>query len=289
MKDHSQVRVPAQLRNPAPAIAELRDDKQRFSLVGPARTRGLRILQGIVTAASHRGWRAVGHKRDQHLFSGRDSADHLVIETGDTYVRVRLIQLTDRSPHVPTARELAEQTSWGVRPPKYDHAPNDFLRLELNSTWDGSRHSWSDGKRGPLEQKLDAVVAEIERRQLVAAERRLQRAVAEAERCRLEQNALERAEGMYVEAHRAEVLADQVSAWQYSNQLRQYIAAMRQAVDDIEESPERDEAAEWIGWATRHLEQLDPLGRRLAMPDASPPTMDVLRPFLRQVGDVSPT
>lgn len=32
MKDHSQVRVPAQLRNPDPAIAELRDDKQRFSL-----------------------------------------------------------------------------------------------------------------------------------------------------------------------------------------------------------------------------------------------------------------
>jgi len=86
---------------------------------------------------------------------------------------------------------------------------------------------------------------------------------------------------MYVEAHRAEVLADQVSAWQYSNQLRQYIAAMRQAVDDIEESPERDEAFEWIDWAMRHLEQLDPLGRRLAMPDTPLPTVDVLRPFLR--------
>ncbi len=289
MDEHPKVSVPAQLRNPHSVIAELRDDKRRFSLVGPARARGLRILQGIVTAANHRGWRVVGSGRSQDRYSARASNDHLVIETGDTSVHVRLFQQTDRSPHVPTARELSNQKSWGSRPPKYDHTPNDFLRLELNSAWDGRQHSWSGGKRGRLEGKLDDVVAEIERRQTAATMQRAQREVAEAERRRSEQIALERAMQLYGEAHRAEVLANQVSAWLYASQLQQYAAAMKARADALEESPERDEALEWIEWATRHLEQIDPLGRRLRMPDVPQPTMDDLRPFLKRLGDVRST
>jgi hypothetical protein len=200
-----------------------------------------------------------------------------------------LLQQTDRTPHVPTARELTEQGRWGSRPPKYDHVPNDFLRLELNSAWDGRQHSWSGGKRGPLEGKLDAVIAEMERRQLVAAEQRTKRESVEAERRRSEHVALGRATQLYGEAYRAEVLANQVSAWLYASQLQQYVAAMKARAEVLEESPERDEALEWIEWATRHSEQVDPLGRRLRMPDIPQPTMDDLRPFLKRLGDFRST
>lgn len=284
MTGHPEVLVPSQLRDLDPVIAGLRDDKRHFPLKGPARSRALRILQGLVNAACVRGWKVKAIEYGHNVYEHRGSNDHLLIGTGATDVRVRMFQQTDRSPHEPTPRELEEQKRWGTRPPKYDHTPNDYLRLELNSSWDGSQHSWSEGKRGPLDAKLGSVVEEIERRHDAAAERDAREEAREAERRHQHQIAIQRATEMLVEANRAEVLARQVSGWEYASQLRAYIEAMKQEADRLMRPDERDRALAWIEWASRHADAIDPFNQRLGVPRDPEPTAEALAPFLHQLG-----
>jgi hypothetical protein len=48
---------------------------------------------------------------------------------------------------------------------------------------------------------------------------------------------------------------------------------------------ERADATAWIEWARQYAEQLDPLGKRLAVPEDRRFTSDDLKPFL---GGLSP-
>lgn len=284
MTEHQEVRVPSQLRDPDPVIAALRDDKRHFPLTGSARSRALRILQGLVSAAHSRGWKVKAIEYGHNFYEHRGSNDHLLISTGATDVHVRMFQQTDRSPHEPTPGELEHQKRWGTRPPKYDHAPNEYLRLELNRSWDSTQHSWSEGKRGPLEAKLGTVVLEIERRHAAAAGRDAQRAAQADERLCQHQIAIERATEMLAEWNRAQVLADQVSRWNYVSRLQEYIEAMRRVADRLVDPVEQNRALAWIEWASRHADAINPLRQALGIPSDPEPTADALAPFLRQLG-----
>lgn len=48
-------------------------------------------------------------RRNEHGYSHFESANHLIVETGEQSVGVRIEQLPDRSPHVPTEEELRRQ------------------------------------------------------------------------------------------------------------------------------------------------------------------------------------
>lgn len=279
----AKVKVPATLRNPHPVVAALRADKRRLGLTGEVRGRALRILEALARAAESRGYaiREVRLHRNEHGYTWLESKNHLVVETGDTSVGIRVVQQTDRSPHVPTTQELDRQKRHGSRPSKYDHMPNDYLRIEIDSRWDGRQHSWSDGKRGPIDRKLPAILDEIEWRHTQARERRLeaQRAGEEREQRRLE--AVERAKALLRESHRAEVLAKQVADWRHTNQLRQYVEAMAEVVEQLDDADERRVALEWVEWAREHAGAIDPLALALRMPDDPKVTNEALRPYLR--------
>lgn len=282
MDAYLQVGVPAQLRDPHSAVAALRDDKRHFPLTGAARSRALRILQALVVAAEDRGWTAGNIEYGNNVYEHRGSNDHLVIDAGATKVRVRMFQQTDRTPHTPSAHDLDQQQRWGTRPPKYDHSPNDLLRIQLDSSWDGSQHSWSEGTRGSLEGKLAAVISEIERRNAAVEARQVQQEMKDAERRRQHQAMAEEAKQMLREQNRADVLAAQVSAWAYARQLREYITEMQRAAEADADPEARKTALEWVGWAKRHAEDIDPLRRNLAAPADPEPTAEALAPFLRQ-------
>lgn len=53
--DKSPIIVPAQLRSPHPAVAELRDDRSRLSLTASVRGRASRVLQALATEAEAQG------------------------------------------------------------------------------------------------------------------------------------------------------------------------------------------------------------------------------------------
>jgi hypothetical protein len=282
--DKPPIIVPAQLRHAHPAVAGLSDDKSRLGLTASVRGRALRVLQALATEAESQGWtvRAPSVKRrNEYGYSHFESANHLVVETGEQSVGVRVVQLTDRSPHTPTEEELRRQKSWGSKPPKYDHTPNDYLRIELDGGgWEGKQSNFSEGPRGPIDGKLRRVIEEIAYRSERAKERRLQADAERAERERRWHAARDRAEALLQEHHRAEVLMKQADDWHRAGQLRTYVEAMREKADAITSDDERAAASQWVEWASAFAEWLDPLSRPIAMPEEVEPAAEALRPFM---------
>lgn len=278
-----EVPVPAQLRNPHPVVAGLLHDRNRFTLSPLVRNRGLRILQALVSAAEREGYRVreVRHTGHPGAYMRWDSRDHLVIETGETSVEVRIWQETDRAPHIPTADELDRQKRWGAGVPKYDHTPNDRLRIEINSHWDGRRRSWRDGVRGQIEARLPDILEEVTYRHAEATQRRLKAEAAEIERESQRRIAVDRAKVLLRESHRAQVLATQAADWRQADDLRAYASAMEKVVEAVSNPGEKAAAAEWLEWARAHAEAVDPLNGALRMPDDPEATTEALRPFLR--------
>lgn len=261
--------VPESLRKPHPVIAELRDSKRDLDLTASVRGRALRVLHALAKEAEARGY-TVEPVKKHHEPYGRvsyDSRDHLIIDTGEVREGVRIVQLTDKTPHVLTAREIKEADDrWARTPPKYDHTPNVYLRVELDQSWGSSRYRWSEGPRGPIDRKLPAVLGEIEQRHERAKERRLKAEAERLERERQWQVAHDRATALLQEHHRAEVLLKQADDWQRAGQLRAYVESMRQKTEALATDEERLAAVEWVEWASRFAESLDPLNREIAMP-----------------------
>lgn len=267
--DKPPIMVPEQLRHPHPAVAELRDDKSRLGLTASVRGRAVRVLQALATEAESQGWTVRAprvKRRNEYGYSHFESANHLVVETGEQSVGIRVVQLTDRVPHVPTEEELRRQKSWGSKPPKYDHTPNDYLRIELDGGWEGKQSNFSEGPRGPIDRKLRRVIDEITYRSEVAKERRLQAETERLEQERRWHEARDRAEVLLQEHHRAEVLMKQVDDWYRAGQLRTYVEAIRHKANALPSDEERAAASEWIEWASAFAERLDPLNRPIAMP-----------------------
>ncbi|RJQ55920.1 MAG: hypothetical protein C4521_00960 [Actinobacteria bacterium] len=283
MATPSTISIPATLRNPHPAIAALRDNKRHFDLTPSVRNRALRVLQALIKAAEQKGYqvKSVEKCREGYRYGSYESKDHLVIDTGETREGVRIFQQRDRARHTPTREELAEQERWGRRPPVYDYAPNKFLRLELNRHWDGHRHSWSEGPRGPIDKKLPGVLDEISRRHEQAMQRRLSAEEERAEREREWYAVHERAEVLLQEANRAEVLMAQADRWRRACEIRGYVAAMTSVAEGLDDPAMREKAKRWIRWATDYCESLDPFNQPIEMPEEIEITAESLRPFMQ--------
>jgi len=119
--------------------------------------------------------RPVRRGESHHLGHSWDSDDLFVIHTGEPCADIRLLQENDRSPHAPTARELAQKKSWSyTRIPEYDCTPSTRLRIELATNWDGRWHTWGDRQRWTLDDKLGKVIDEIEARSQTAREKRIE-------------------------------------------------------------------------------------------------------------------
>lgn len=276
------IAVPATLRKPHPVVAELRDSRRDLGVTPSARGRVLRVLQAIAKAAEQCGYKVEAVKRQSDSY-GRTwyGSDHLVINTGEVTEGVRIVQLSDKTPHVLTAKEAREVGDrWAPTPPKYDHTPNAYLRVELDRSWGGSRYSWSEGPRGPIDRKLPAVLEEITHRHEGAKERRLQAEAELIERERQWHVIHDRAKVLLQESHRADVLGEQADDWRRARELREYVEAMRLKATAIASDDERTAALEWIEWSSRFAESLDPLNREIEMPPGVEPKPEALQPFM---------
>jgi hypothetical protein len=81
----------------------------------------------------------------------------------------------------------------------------------------------------------------------------------------------------HLEAWRADKLIRRMETWQQVEQIRAYLDAVEER-HPLDQNPE---TAEWIGWARRYLERVDPLRTAPHMPvDPENVTGEDLRPFL---------
>lgn len=278
------VPVPAQLRNPHPAVAALRDSNQLLQVSGPARTRALRLLQALAAAAASRGHTVAAPtaRQDRDGYRDRDRG-HLIFGVRGHDIVLRVTQLDDRADHVPTARELADQQrySW-TRIPKYDYTPSARLKVELPGRFEYQQSTWADGSKSQIETRLPEIVQELEFRADAAERQRL----ADEERHRQEQleeqQRIARARIKLNESHRAEALRAQLAAWQQARQLDDYLAAMDAKITQIKDPDAAAAAREWLTWACAYTASLNPLNGTLAMPPDPEPTHTALAPFLER-------
>jgi hypothetical protein len=95
---------------------------------------------------------------------------------------------------------------------------------------------------------------------------------------------MEKAKRSFLEAHRAQALRSQASAWNEARALRTYLDALEEAHGDAPES------AEWIAWTRRYVdERLDPLASPPPMPPEPEVRPDDLKTFLSGLSPYGPS
>ena len=207
--------------------------------------RVLRILDALFKALEARGFR-VG------LSQGDRPDTHITIFGYP--VRVTLEEKIGRIDHVPRKGDGSYHARW-------DYVPSGRLTFRIDEWRSGSaRKSWSDGKRGLLESQLHdiirglVVVADAKRTHLLAEEREAQaRREAQRQRELAEQRRRE-------EEERQRRLEREAESWVKAQQLRAFIDEVerRASVKGVAMEP-GSELGDWIAWARRHADRLDPL------------------------------
>lgn len=267
----TSIEVPDNLRRPHAAVACIRDNPNILGIEGARnRSRALRVLQALVTALTARGHEVVAAKEGEHL--------RFTVVGHE--IGLRIVQLRDRTDHLPTKKELADRARWSwTRIPTYDYSPSARLKIELTGYRSGS---WSDGKRWQLETRLDKVVHAVERASVADERARLARIERERQAKLAEEQRITRATRRMIHANRVKVFDEHVLAWLRSRQIADYLDQMEAAVEKIENPAEGVAAGEWLAWCRAHARAIDPLQSALRMPPDPEANHANLAPFLER-------
>jgi hypothetical protein len=160
--------------------------------------------------------------------------------------------------------------------------PTGYLRITLENGYsrDERPTEFRDTKTTALEERLPAVLRELEIRALEDDHRRQEeQRQADLKRQRWER-AIEQARHDFREAGRADLLTGQLQSWRLAKELDSYLSEMQAIVLAMTSEEERAAAQDWLSWISQHRQSMDPLRQRLRMPPDPKPTAEDLRPFL---------
>ncbi|HTW11394.1 MAG TPA: hypothetical protein VME01_01515 [Solirubrobacteraceae bacterium] len=264
-----------------PVARDFRDRIERHEVSRRQLQRATRLVQAIVTEAEARGWAvdsATESENEIGLIDWSSAKDgHIVVDAGDQRFWLRLQEegVITRDP-----LEDDDETL-------YDRDGTGRLKLELRwGEWFTRQQTrWADRESAPLEDRLDAVFREIDeraeeaRRQAAEKRARAER-MAAAERAQALAREQEwtlhmaRARERYFQAKRADALRAQTETWEEATRMRAYCDALAAA------RPDDQETAEWIAWARRFADQIDPTATRQRMPQVDEPAPGALQAFL---------
>ncbi|KGQ17872.1 hypothetical protein LF41_1726 [Lysobacter dokdonensis DS-58] len=188
-----------------------------------------------------------------------------VLALMDTQLRIKISEHVARSDHQATVAEQRaverdrNNIRWGSGTVEYPHIPrHDFTPTGLLTiTASGWPHrSWRDTRRTPLEQRLGEVVAGI----LSLAEEVRDREQTEARKkaeheCKVQRYEREMARRTEERAAYRQLRLD-AKRWVAANELRAYLRAVGSVA--ALHGTDSNELAEWIGWASRKADWLDP-------------------------------
>ena len=195
-------------------------------------------------------------------------------------IEFRIEEKVREEPRTPTAAELArEKREWGYHAPRTTTVSTGHLRvvrLDSEHRYRGpQRHSWYDRKGKPVEDQIKDILlgfyelALLEKDRRAAAEQAA-REHAEAERLREERIARQEANAKLIKQ-----LETDAGAWHRARYLRRYIHALRRRVTgSIVEASYLNTTLDYLAWAERYVDQLDPLSPALRLEDFERPTSE---------------
>lgn len=216
--------------------------------------RAMLIMDSLVKALETRGF---------NISVAKEPPLSTSVSVMDEAVRFALNEDLNRTERELTAAQVKEKEKhpWMYSSQEYDYSPNGVLSLKIkNDDSLNTRKTWSDGRRKRLEDCLNSFVGglikaalaikhlreERERRELKWQEERRQ--WEESERIRRE------------EEEKMKVLDREVASWQRSQQIRSYIDAVKKwGIQKYGEIKPDSKLQQWLTWATRQADRLDPL------------------------------
>ena len=227
---------------------DLRVDRKSLS-------RALRIMDTLLKALERRGFRVIAKAGEKPRTIVKVNGAELCIRLEERRRQVRI-------PPSTADQMLAGSDSWMARS-RLELEYTGQLVLRIDQFWPQNvRKSWGDGKRQRVEDLLNRFIvgfvraAEAKKAQDREWEER-RRLREEAERRRLEE--IRRAEE---QRRRAEQLATDAALWAKAQQIREFVAAVRDGA--IKEGRVSDGLSEWVAWAEDQVAQLDPLEATIA-------------------------
>jgi hypothetical protein len=276
-----QIHVPSRASKLHPVVAEARD-KGLIPVSKNVMSRSVRIAHALALACEQEGWTVRSREKSLtrwgHPWNDRAL---FVIDTGEYRQGLFIGEENDRSDHVPTTYEQRQKDRYGYSyAPKYDYKASGRLFIEIDSHYRGRRQKWADRQRWTIEEKLGQIIDEIEARNLLEHEDRLEREQKEAERRERIERATAEATALFHEAYRKQVFLEQVEQWHLANRVREYMTAMAARVEAVDAPDAQARANEWLEWCEKAVRVLDPLEAPLAMPECPVPSDDELRRFL---------
>ena len=270
---------------PHPVVTEVLE-KQTLSDVD-ATERACYLLSALATESEIRGHHlsAIEPRTWQGRSEGTDRGQ-LSIKIRHSSFSIELIQTIDRREYTPTEADIRHEIRTGYkRWQKWVDVPLDEFTLRLHFGRDRRDHQdWVDDGQTVLEDLLPFVMEQIEELTVtadLAREAELRRLEEQQRRDEIaEVKALEQ----WAEDVRAEVLNEQVRNWQVLRELDQYLEALTDYVDSIEDVTARASAREWLDWARNRRVDLDPFNRATSMPRIPAPGYSDLSELKRRFG-----
>lgn len=205
--------------------------------------RGLRIMDALIKALEARGWGVEVARGDQPATR---------VRIGEDFVKFRLDEKARRIEHPPDSKK-----SWPYQ--RFAFEPTGRLTLRIDEyLGPGAQVTWSDG-RTPLEERLNEVIVGLAAAAEVLRERRQgrERRAAEQEEIRRRQEAA-RLKAEAERARRAE-LDRHFAAWVRSEQLRQFVSAVRTTLAEHDPVGGSAAAERWAAWVLAYADEQDPL------------------------------
>ena len=148
---------------------------------------------------------------------------------------------------------------WGYR--RYEYVSTGTLILKITE-WgaDGLQKTWSDGKTAKLETFLNDFIVGLLKIAHAVKARRLKQEQEEQLRHEAERRRQEEAQKRQEELARRQALEQEASNWAKAQQLRAYLAAVKDRLHakhgGIQSGGQADQ---WLNWAHQHADRLDPL------------------------------
>ena len=279
--DQEPVEIAETLRRPHPAIARLREDRDRLGLRPALRARALRVLDALAKAAEGRGFCVLSAPNGNDYASYGRNKSVLTFERLSHEFGIEVGEVLKKVPHVPAQMELdrADRESW-YRIPRNDDVATGKLKFSIDRGVTYRQSSWIDDDAAAMKLRLAEMLQELGLRVDDAEAKRSAREREEQVRHRRWEEAMKRAKERLQEANRAETLVRQLDDWQTATALVGYLDAMSALVAAMPDDGTRSEAESWLSWATKYAAQLNPLSGKIAMPADVNGTPDNLKPFL---------
>lgn len=274
-----EVPVPERLQRPHSIVREFRDHPSVFNVSRAHRQRALLLLEAVIQEAVRRGFEVINKVKPRRSGASNPVARLVLKLSGEAY-DLRLVELSDRTPHTPTAKELKdkERYSW-THIPDFDYLPNGRLEFRLEGY---PEKRFGDRERWKLESRLPLLFAELMQRVEIDKQRREDRQ-SKAERKRLQwEEAMASARQRFLESHRAVELQRQIDSWKLATEIRRFC-------DQVTSRYGGETDVAWIDWARSYADRLDPvLNGGANMPRDIDPTSEQLRPFLNGLSPHGP-